>query len=124
MGMALPYVLSFLGIVVTALVAWFVAKRTTSGSADTTDAATLWDEGSKIRQEAIARANDLQKEVDELRTKIVLVENNYVSQGREMETLRIAYKSVFHNLEMLQEKVDREHALITSIPEISKEEPK
>lgn len=39
------------GAVITGVVTWSVARRTKSGKIDTSEAATLWDEGTKMRGE-------------------------------------------------------------------------
>ena len=53
-----------LAAAVSGLVAWKIARRSTSGAIDTSEAATLWDEGTVMRQE-------LRAEVALLKTQLI-----------------------------------------------------
>lgn len=64
------------------------AKRSTSGKISTTEAATLWEESSKIRHEAVERARGLQAEVDTLRVKVHDLEEKCLDQDLEIARLR------------------------------------
>lgn len=82
--------------IVTAIGAYVVAKRTTSGDIDTSDAATLWAESQAIRKELRDEIVSLRNEVKDLREKIQQLESErfvdkqkieeLVSQVRRLET--------------------------------------
>lgn len=74
-------VLVFAGVVVSGLVTYFISKRNNSGNISTSDAASLWDESNKLRQEYRDRAELLEKRLEE-------VNNKLQSVMEELNTLR------------------------------------
>lgn len=60
----------FLGVIVSSVVTYFVAKRNTSGSISTSDAASLWKESNELRQEYRQRAEDLERQLSEVNNKL------------------------------------------------------
>lgn len=62
--------LVFAGVIVSGVVTYFVAKRNTSGSISTSDAASLWAESNKLRQEYRERAESLEKQLEAVNTKL------------------------------------------------------
>lgn len=61
------------GGALTALVAWWVAKRQRSGRVDTSEAASLWAESQAMRQELRAEVVASRTEISSLRTELVEV---------------------------------------------------
>lgn len=71
-----PYVapaLIFAAAVVTGLVTWFIAKRQSSGSISTSDAASLWAESNALRTEYRIRAEKLEDQLEEVNSKLQTV---------------------------------------------------
>lgn len=63
----------FLGVVISSLGGYFIARRNTSGSISTSDAASLWKESNDLRQEYRKRAEDLEKQLTEVNSKLQTV---------------------------------------------------
>lgn len=63
----------FLGVIVSSAVTYLIAKRNTSGSISTSDAASLWKESNALRQEYRQRAEDLEKQLEAVNTKLQAV---------------------------------------------------
>lgn len=60
----------FLGVLASSAVTYLIAKRNTSGSISTSDAASLWKESNDLRQEYRKRAEDLEKQLTEVNAKL------------------------------------------------------
>jgi predicted RNase H-like nuclease (RuvC/YqgF family) len=65
-----PAIFTLAGIVVTALVTYFVAKRNTSGRVDTSDAKTLWEEATRLREAYKEEVSMLRTEGTNLRSEV------------------------------------------------------
>jgi peptidoglycan hydrolase CwlO-like protein len=65
--------ITLVGIIVSSVVTWLIAKRTTSGSISTSDAASLWEESNNLRQEYKDRAEKLEKQLEEVNRKLDLM---------------------------------------------------
>lgn len=63
-------VLVLVGIFVSSTVTWLIARRNTSGSISTSDAASLWAESNALRKEYRDRAEALEKQLREVNTKL------------------------------------------------------
>lgn len=63
-------VLVLVGIAVSSAVTWLIARRTTSGSISTSDAASLWAESNALRKEYRERAETLERQLEEVNTKL------------------------------------------------------
>lgn len=63
-------VLVFAGVIVSGVVTYFVARRNTSGSISTSDAASLWEESNNLRKEYRERAETLEKRLEEVNNKL------------------------------------------------------
>jgi peptidoglycan hydrolase CwlO-like protein len=70
MGAWLSSVLVLVGIAVSSFVTWAIAKRSTSGSISTSDAASLWAESNALRKEYRDRAETLEKQLEEVNSKL------------------------------------------------------
>lgn len=77
-----------LGAIAAAYFGFRSTRRQTSGSVATTEAAKLWEESSAIRREAVARAEKIQSDFDDLRDAHRLLEARCDEQRREIEELR------------------------------------
>lgn len=62
--------LVLIGIIVSSAVTWFVAKRTTSGSISTSDAASLWEESNNLRKEYRERAEQLEEQLQKVNNEL------------------------------------------------------
>lgn len=61
--------LALLGVVVTAAVSWFIARRAKSGKIETTEAKDLWVEANSMRHELRDQVKALQDEILALKTE-------------------------------------------------------
>lgn len=66
-------VMVFLGVIASAGVTYLIARRNSSGSISTSDAASLWKESNDLRQEYRQRAEDLEKQLTEVNSKLQAV---------------------------------------------------
>jgi predicted nuclease with TOPRIM domain len=87
--------LSTLAAVSAAGVAWLIARRTSSGRVDTTEAATLWAESKQMRSElrdeiTVLRAGlaEMQSELAALRTETAECRAESASLRKEIMSLR------------------------------------
>lgn len=71
-------ILTIAAPIATAIGAYIIARRTTSGSVDTSDAATLWAESQAIRKELRDEIVALRADGAKLRTDILSLENDKV----------------------------------------------
>lgn len=65
--------LVFSGVVVSGLVTYFIARRNTSGSINTSQAAELWAESNKLRAEYKERAEKLEARLEAVNTQLTEV---------------------------------------------------
>lgn len=86
------------GAIITAIATYFIARRTSSGRIDTTEAATLWEEARSVRQELRDEVVGLRTEVKDLNTKIDGLEEKNAQCQREADRLKV-------KLELLEEQV-------------------
>lgn len=63
----------FAGVVVSGGLTYLVARRNNSGSISTSDAASLWKESNDLRQEYRQRAEQLEKQLEEVNNKLQTV---------------------------------------------------
>jgi predicted nuclease with TOPRIM domain len=104
--MLLPYIIGAFGVVATACSAFFIARRTTRGTVSTTEAATLWSESTRIRQELAERAATLQMECDRLRAKVSEVEGRCLVLEREIVRCRESNEDSQRIVTTLHARVD------------------
>lgn len=69
----LTAVLVFAGVVVSGVVSYLIARRNSSGSISTSDAKSLWDESNALRKEYRERAEALEKQLEEVNTRLQAV---------------------------------------------------
>ena len=77
-----------LAAVVSGFVAWRIAKRSTSGAIDTSEAATLWDEGTIMRQELRAEVANLKTQLIEAVAAITALNTDVSHSRQETESAR------------------------------------
>lgn len=70
MGEWVAPILVLVGIIISSWVTWLVARRTTSGSISTSDAASLWAESNALRKEYRDRAEQLEAQLEEVNAKL------------------------------------------------------
>ena len=73
---------------VTGTVTWKIAKRSTSGAINTSEAATLWDEGTTMRQELREEVVALKAQVTEAMAAIVGLNADIRLSRQETEAAR------------------------------------
>jgi len=73
---------------VTAAGTWLVARRTTSGRIDTTEAATLWDEGTQMRLELRNEVLSLKLQLTEAIAAITSLNHEIKASRAETEYAR------------------------------------
>lgn len=103
---ALPYIVGVLIASIGAGLTYRATRKRESGSVSTTEAATLWQESSAIRIEALTRAEKLQHEVDELRSRLREVEDLSASQERELLSLRREAEDAHRVITIMQTRLD------------------
>lgn len=64
--------------IISAIAAYVIAKRTTSGNIDTSDAATLWAESQAIRKELRDEIVALRDEVASLKKDVLALEKDKI----------------------------------------------
>ncbi len=85
-----PIVLPVIGMIAAPGIAYLVARRKSSGRVDTTEASTLWDEASKMRQTYQEEAAECKKEQATLRAEIVFLRGEVAALRTETAALREA----------------------------------
>lgn len=104
--------LVFAGVVVSGGVTYLVARRSTSGSISTSDAASLWAESNALRAEYKDRAEKLEAQLEEVNSKLQAVMDEMTklqSKGDKMimkidELKQIIAKLRKENTRLLAEK--------------------
>lgn len=94
-------IIMILGPIIAAVGAYAVAKRTTSGDIDTSDAATLWAESQAIRKELRDEVNSLREEVTKLRKEISDLEKEKTINHQKIVELVEKIKKLEHRLTKL-----------------------
>lgn len=110
----LPPVLIFAGTVVGGFVTYFVAKRNTSGTVQTSEAASLWAESNALRAEYKQRAEKLEARLEEVNNQLseVMTQlqnmkgNNLVMESKIQELQRIIKELREENQRLLALKRD------------------
>jgi len=89
---------------VSGFVAWKKARRSTSGAIDTSEAATLWDEGTIMRQELRAEVASLKAQLIEAVTAITAL-NRDVALSREETALarKETQQSRYETLQLMKQ---------------------
>lgn len=105
-----------LGVIVGAVVTYLAARRKTSGRVDTSDAATLWDEASKMRDAYREEAKLLREEIVALKVEIKLWMDEATGLRREVFELR-------EELEGVRQTGDRTNKMVTTMSGADAEEP-
>lgn len=73
---------------ISGLVTWLVSRRTKSGKIDTSEAATLWDEGTKMRLELRNEVLSLKSQLAEAITAITELNHEIKASRAETERSR------------------------------------
>lgn len=89
------------GVVITALVTYFVAKRNTSGSVSTSDAASLWKESNNLRAEYKERAENLEAQLKEVNHRL----NEVMAQLQQLKG----------NSELMEQKIKDLQQIISDL---------
>lgn len=79
--------LSLIGVVVGPIITWKIAKRNTSGSIDTSEAATLWAESNEMRKELRDEVVSLREELKSTREYAKSLERQNVASGKKISEL-------------------------------------
>lgn len=71
----------------TASATWFIARRKSSGSVATSDAATLWAESQEMRKELRDEVVDLRKQLIQTRERLEKAEKETIISHRKIQAL-------------------------------------
>ncbi len=77
-----------LGVILAPLLTYLVARRRSSGKVDTTEAATLWVEAGKMREEYRTEAESCRVEAEQLRVEQALLREEMAAMRQEAIVLR------------------------------------
>lgn len=97
-GWLTPF-LVFAGVVVSGIVTYFIARRNTSGNISTSDAASLWQESNTLRKEYRERAENLEKQLEAVNTKLQSVMD-------ELGKLRLNSATMIEKINELKEVIE------------------
>lgn len=90
--------LFFLGVIVSSVVTYLIARRKNSGSISTSDAASLWEESNNLRREYRERAEELEKQLADVSNRLQIVMD-------ELGKLRINHASMLKKITELKNMV-------------------
>lgn len=99
--------LVFAGVVVSGLVTYFIARRNSSGSISTSDAASLWKESNDLRQEYRERAELLEKRLEEVNERLQAVMEELSALKANSSTMEAKIESLKKIILELQEENKR-----------------
>lgn len=99
--------LVFAGVVVSGLVTYFIARRNSSGSISTSDAASLWKESNDLRQEYRERAELLETRLTEVNDKLQAVMEELGTLKANSTTMEAKIESLKKVISELQEENKR-----------------
>lgn len=88
--------------VITATGSWLLARRTNSGTIDTTQAATLWEESRAMRAELRDQVARLHAEADNAQAAATRLEAEVGALRREVAQLRKELEAKSHELDALK----------------------
>lgn len=107
--------LVFAGVVVTAVVSgsvtYFVARRNTSGSIDTSQAAELWAESNKLRAEYKERAEKLEARLEEVNNQLTEV----MSQLQSMKGKGVQMEAKIQELQRIIKELREENQRLLAL---------
>lgn len=99
-----------LAAMVGSLVTWLISRRTKSGKIDTSEAATLWDEGTKMRLELRKEVTSLKSQLSEAITAVTELNQEIKAARLEAERAReetrqsrAETRELLHQIEILHE---------------------
>jgi septal ring factor EnvC (AmiA/AmiB activator) len=108
-------VLVFAGVAITAIassaVTYFVARRKTSGSISTSDAASLWTESNKLRAEYKERAEKLESRLEDVNTQLSIV----MSQLAELKSSSVAQENQILELQRIIKELKEENQRLLAL---------
>lgn len=100
-------VLVFAGVAVSGIVTYFIARRNSSGSISTSDAASLWKESNDLRKEYRDRAELLEKRLEEVNTKLQSVMEELGTLKANSATMEAKIESLKRVITELQDENKR-----------------
>ena len=106
---------------ITGLVAYLVARRTTSGTVKTSSAETLWAEADKLRQTYREESEKNRKESEHLRNEVAGLRDEVqklreegAAQRAEAEAQRLESQKLREELAVCKRKLDQAYADLES----------
>lgn len=96
-----------IGVGLTALVTWLVARRQTSGSVATSDAGQLWEEGKSIRADMRAEIIGLRAELAASRAETAELRIELVAARGETRALRAELVALRQRLATSEGRIDQ-----------------
>lgn len=100
-------ILVFAGVVVSGLVTYAIARRNSSGSISTSDAASLWKESNDLRQEYRERAELLETRLQEVNSKLQSVMTELSALKANSKNMEAKIESLKAIIAELQEENKR-----------------
>lgn len=86
-------ILSLVGVVIGPIITWKIAKRNTSGSIDTSEAATLWAESNEMRKELRDEVVTLRTELKAVRDYAANLEKDNIQSHKKINELILKIKA-------------------------------
>lgn len=104
-------ILVFAGVIVSGGGTYLVARRNTSGSVSTSDAASLWKESNDLRQEYKDRAEKLEERLEEVNTQLTEV----MAQLTELKGNSVIMESKIKELQRIIAELREENQRLLSL---------
>lgn len=104
-----------LAAAVSGFVAWKISRRSTSGAINTSEAATLWDEGTTMRQELRAEVIALKAQLIEAIAAITSLNHEITRSRQETEAAREETRKSREETRVLMGQIDALHAETTNV---------
>lgn len=95
---------------ISGLVTWKVAKRSASGAIDTSEASTLWDEGTTMRQELRVEVVGLRAQLAEAISAVTALNREITHSRQETEAAREETRKSRAETRLLMAQIESLHA--------------
>lgn len=96
--------------IVSAISAWLIARRSKSGHIDTTEAATLWDEGTKMRGELREQVTLLRTQLGEAMVAVTELNREIKASRSETEAAREETRKSRAETRQLMSQIENLHS--------------
>lgn len=99
-----------LAAIISGVVAWLIARRTTSGKIDTSEAAKLWDEGTVMRKELRDEVILLKQQLNDAIAAVTGLNREIKASRSETEHAREETRQSRSETRILMEQIELLHA--------------